>query len=96
MIENRSRDEFFEIMLGRLNSRSENSDVSLGIMPDLLKNIPNINSDSSQAKFWLQSLSSAQTLHNLPDLFMLETPKTRLTEVASYWSLLDILKKRSQ
>lgn len=85
MIENRRRDEFFEKILDRLGNRSENSDVGLEIMPELHKNILNFNGDTRQAKTWLNNLNSAQTLHNLPDTFMLETARTRLTEGASYW-----------
>lgn len=90
IIENKRRDAVIERLLDRLTLPTTNHcqtspTQNLTIMPDLLRNIAHFNGDCSKASAWLQSLSSVQLLHGLPDAYMLETARTRLTDGAYHW-----------
>nr|CAI5863676.1 unnamed protein product [Callosobruchus analis] len=55
------------------------------VMPEVLRNIKTFNGDRVKVKVWLDTLISAETLHQLPGSYLLETARTRLTDGAKFW-----------
>lgn len=84
--ENRRRDAWMERIFDRLSIASPSTpETSLVAMPEVLRSVPVFDGRRENARRWLETLISAQTLHRIPDNYMLETARTRLCNGAQYW-----------
>lgn len=87
LLENQRKDALLEKLIDKISDREvlTQKPQNIGVMPGLLSNIASFDGNSLKAKEWLQSLNSAQILHNIPDNYILETARTKLTDGAYHW-----------
>ncbi|CAG9770675.1 unnamed protein product [Ceutorhynchus assimilis] len=97
MIENKRRDELIERLANQMITNSGAAPAQpadhpivpehsqgLCVFPEILRNIGNFDETHSKAVLWLDTLNCAQTLHQIPDSYMLEITRMRLVEGAKY------------
>lgn len=86
ILEKRRRDEMMERLVQQLTPTSvvtsEAKQSKLSITPKLLRNIKSFTGKSAGVGEWIKSLENIQELHRLPDHYILETARSKLTEGA--------------